>query len=219
MTTDVEICNMALSRVKADSIGDLSENTVEAVQCRIFYEPTRDRLLTMYSWGFAKKTRALSLTGNDPDEWQYEYDYPNDCLRVGYILPYAPANGMVVPHQDYEPVAYEIGAGTGGSRVILSNVEEAYISYTAGITDERLFDPLYVDAFAWLLAIDLAIPLGGDSGKKYRSDAMDGFRDAMGQAMAHSANEDEPGQVRMPASIRARGNVVTAHDFYEHRRP
>lgn len=201
------------------SIGDLSESSPEANQCRILYEPTRDHLLTLHSWRFAKTTRALSQTGNQPHEWLYEYDYPNDCLRVHYILPYPPVqNGIAVPHEDYEPVPYEVATGASGSRTILTNDDEAYISYTKQVTDERLFDPLFVQALAWLIAIDLAIPMGGDSGQRYLDRAQKGFESTMSHAMSHSINEYEPGQPRMPANIRAR-HGVTVHDFYEYRRP
>jgi hypothetical protein len=218
--TDVDICNLALSRVRADSIGSFTENSQEAVQCNILYALTRDHLLTSFSWGFAKETRALSLTGGTAQEWLYEYDYPNNCLRIHYIIPpesgknIVSGTGIATPRIDYEPIPYEVGVGENGSRVILTDYDDAYISYTKSVTDTRLFDPLFVQSLAWLLAIDLAIPLGGDSGAKYRDDAERGYMKSMEQAIAHSANENEDGRQRLPRSIQARHGAVDRDYFY-----
>lgn len=220
MATKVDICNLALSRVRAGSIGALTENSPQAVQCRILYDQARDHLITLFSWGFTKETRALSLTGNEANEWLYEYDYPNDCLRIHYIIPpesgknIVTGTGISTPRIDYEPIPYEVGTGTGGSRVILTDYAGSYISYTKAVTDESLFDPLFIQAFAWLLAVDLSIPLGGDSGKSYRETAERGFNRTIQQAIAHSSNEAEDGRQRLPRSIQARHGAVDRDYFY-----
>lgn len=221
MTTDVEICNLALSRVRASRIGSLTDNqSAEAIQCNIIYPLARDHLLSSHAWGFAKETRALSLTGNTPDEWLYEYDYPNDCLDIHYVLPpEAGINivtnaGVSTPRIDYEPIPYEVGTGENGSRVILTDYEEAYISYTKMVTDTRLFDAVFVQALAWLMAIDLAIPLGGDSGEKYQARAERKYMELMGNAKAKSANEREDGRQRLPRAIQARHGVGNRHYIY-----
>lgn len=212
--TDVDIINLALSRVRAGRIGDRTENTPEALQADILYDLTRDHLLTLFPWRFAKKTRALSLTGNAAEEWAYEYDYPNDCLKVHYILPFGGQStasnryAYVPGGWNTAPIPYEVATGESGSRTILSDCESAYISYTKRVDDERLFDSIFVQAFAWLLAMDLAIPLGGDSGKAYRTTAEKGFEMSMAQAAAHSANEAEPGAQRAPRSIQARHGIM-----------
>ena len=220
MATSVDICNLALSRVRAGSIGSLTENSPQSVQCNILYGQARDHLLTLFSWPFAKETRALSLTGNTPVEWLYEYDYPNDCLRVHYIIPpesgknIVTGTGIATPRIDYEPIPYEIGTGDGGTRVILTDYGDAYISYTKSVTDTNLFDPLFVQCLAWLLASDLAISLGGDSGRSYRDAARQAFGDAIQQAIAHASNEGEDGRPRLPRSIQARHGAVDRDYFY-----
>ena len=226
MSTKVQICNLALSRVRAGSIGDLTENSPQAVQCNILYDQARDHLLALHAWGFAKETRALALTGDTPNEWTYEYTYPNDCIRLHYILAYVGGGNNLPPLEpggypwriDYEPVPYEVGTGTNGSRVILTDYEDAYISYNKAVTDERLFDPLFVQALAWLLAIDLAIPLGGDSGQKYMDRATRAFDRTVQQAAAHSANERERGRQRMPRSIQARHSIYDSdYPYWRYR--
>jgi hypothetical protein len=107
-----------------------------------------------------------------------------------------------------------VGTGDNGSRVILTDYEASYISYTKDVTDARLFDPLFVQALAWLLAVDLAIPLAGDSGKEYRAAAAKAFDSTIQQASAHSANEAEDGRQRLPRSIQARHGAVDRDYFY-----
>lgn len=221
MATAVDICNLALSRAKADTIGSFDEGSAESIQCNILYELTRDHLLTAFAWPFAKTTRALSLQSNTPDEWQYAYDYPNDCLRVHYILPPNSSTGVVsgsgiaVPNIEVDPVPYEIATGNNGSRQIWTNLEDAYIAYTKKVTDTRLFDPLFVQALAWNLTAELAIPLGGDSGKYYRDTAMRMFNETIGQAAAYAANENEQGRQRLPRSITVRNGGIDSHYFYD----
>lgn len=206
-----DICNLALGRVRATEIDDLdSENSPSAIACRRLYAGRRDALLTSYSWRFAKVTRELSLKVDVPAEWAYMYDYPNDCLRVHYIIPYVntqsvvTAYGIATERPLLNPIPYEVAAGDDGSRRILTNLAEAHISYTKRVEEVSLFDPLFYEGLAWFLAIDLAIPLGGDSGKKYRDDAREEFRMAITQAQAHSSNESEPGRARVPRTLQVR---------------
>lgn len=217
-TTEVSICNIALGRVRASTISDLDEESPSAVQCRALYANRRDALLAGYAWRFARATRVLALKDEDPDEWQYSYGYPNDCLRVHYILPpdarhaFVTGSGISTPRIDWDPIPYEVAAGDDGARRIWTDHAEASIAYTKRVTDVALFDPLFEEALHWFLAIDLAIPLGGDSGKKYRDDAKDGFKEALDAARAHAGNEAQTGPGRLPRSIRARGGL--AADYF-----
>lgn len=219
-STPVDICNLALGRVRGGSIDELTENSPSALECNRLYADRRDTLLTLYSWRFAKTTKALSLKVDEPDEWLYMFDYPNDCLRVHYIIPpesgknIVTGTGIATPKIDYEPIPFEVAAGDDGSRRILTDYEDAYISYTKKVTDVSLFDPLFTEALAWFLAIDLAIPLGGDSGKKYRDDAKKAFQESIDQAVSHTENESEDGRQRLPRSIQARHGAVDRDYFY-----
>lgn len=209
-TTVVDICNVALGRVKAETIADLNERSVSAVKCRVLYENRRDTLLASYAWRFARSTRTLSLKVETPDEWEYSYDYPNDAVRIHYILPpgqgsvSAGGSGIYTPRIDWEPIPYEVATGDDGSRRIWSDYENAIISYTKRVETVSLFDPLFTEALTWFLAIDLSIPLGGDSGKKYRDDAKSGFKEAIQAAQTHSQSEAQPRPSRLPRSIQAR---------------
>jgi hypothetical protein len=83
----------------------LTEASNEAEQCLLLYAVTRDEVLSMAHWNFAKKTATLSLLKSAPGTptnptgaaqwssaypappWLYEYAYPSDCVQFRYIIP------------------------------------------------------------------------------------------------------------------------------------
>jgi hypothetical protein len=107
MTSEVEICNRALSKIGTRStIASLTEDSQEAHQCNILYTPTRDETLGMAFWNFGRKTTNLGLVKSAPGTptnpspagwngtwsddfpappWLYEYTYPSDCIQMRYI--------------------------------------------------------------------------------------------------------------------------------------
>lgn len=104
--TDTSICNRALAHIGTRSqIASLTENSPEARACNMFYEETRNEVLSMAYWNFANKTATLSVlkvapgtpgaastnatVWNNtfpPPPWLYEYAYPDDCIQMMRIL-------------------------------------------------------------------------------------------------------------------------------------
>lgn len=223
MTTKVDICNMALSSVKAGRIDEFNENSPEAVQCRIYYDHALRSLLThdKAKWGFARATRALALTGNDPEEWEFEYGHPADCLQIHYIIP--PDNGAIIISDiggyviggiHYDPIPYEVATSLvsgNQTKVIWTDYENAKIVYTKLITDTLMYDDLFIEALKWRLAVDLALPLGGENGKYYRDTARQELIHALNQAAAFNANQRQMDQRRPARAIEAYG---LNNDYY-----
>lgn len=109
MTSEVEICNRALSKVGTRStIASMTEASNEAKQCNLLFNPTRDEVLSMAFWNFARKTATLSLLKSAPGTisnpsptgfdgtwndaypappWLFEYAYPSDCINVRFVTP------------------------------------------------------------------------------------------------------------------------------------
>lgn len=106
MTSDVALCNQALVAIGSRStIQSLGEASAEALNCVLIYETTRDELLRMYRWGFAKGQGNLALlqaaagtqenaSGSvmpiPPLPWFYAYAYPSDCIDARRIIPLTP---------------------------------------------------------------------------------------------------------------------------------
>lgn len=106
MPSEVSICNRALQAISTRSqIAALSEDSVEARNCRLIYADTRDEILQMAYWNFANKTAYLALVKSAPGTptssvttatqwstaypsppWLYEYAYPTDCIQMQRIV-------------------------------------------------------------------------------------------------------------------------------------
>jgi len=151
--TEVQICNMALGRIKAQPISDLiTDKTKSATTCRIFYEPLRDALLREHPWAFAIARQALaSLVVDNYTTHEFVYQLPTSprCLRIINVM-----TAAYVP--TYFPYDRE------GDRLYTSE-PSASLYYIGQITDPNQFDAIFVDAFAWRLASELAGPLTGDA--------------------------------------------------------
>jgi hypothetical protein len=184
MTSEVAICNLALSNLGKQNISALTEASTEAALCNQFYEHSRDVLLQGYPWRFARKTASLAALANTREErWQYAYKRPNDCLKIRRI--------STELFLDYLP--YEDGVVAGGhaydleGTTIFCDLSPVYLEYTWRITDPATFPPLFVDALSWHLAVRLAMPLTRDP--KVRADAFQLAQRMQSEAAVADANE------------------------------
>ncbi|MBJ2290749.1 hypothetical protein JFT44_12465 [Pseudomonas sp. MF5691] len=155
MSSDVEICNMALSRVAhTQPIVSFTEKSKAAELCRVFYAPLRELVLQEFPWPFAESIVALASLGSPAPGWAFRYRYPADCLKIRNIVQpgfrRALSSDMEIP--------YQIGYDAGG-RVIHTDQPEAVCRFTFKVDDSTFFDPQFVEALAWRLAMDLALPL------------------------------------------------------------
>lgn len=152
--TETAICNMSLGKLGALRIsGNVeSDTSLQAIQCRIHYEPTRDALLRSHKWRFASARSELT-EGDDPDdfEWDNQFALPDDFLR-------------------FKSIDEETGVTSKRNRHaieeqrILTNFSTVSLLYIKKVTDVTVFDPLFVKALVWLLADELIGPLaGGDA--------------------------------------------------------
>ncbi len=198
MTSVVTICNMALGRIHADQISSLGEGTVPASNCNLYYAPSRDFVLADFWWNFAGKTAALAELSATPIEWACSYAYPSDALEIRYLVP----NSRLRQNQD--ATEYEIATDSSGIKVIYTNLSDAYAKYTFRQTNVNEFSPHFVTALSWYLAAEVAIPIAGATkGRQLRNDALAGYRETMASAIAVNANEEYPGEDRLPEAIRA----------------
>ena len=107
MTSPTDIANRALSAIGTRSqITSMDEDSNEARQVKLLFDPLRDELLRMAPWNCAFNYQNLSLIcsapgtpenpttganvwekGIPPPPWSYEYAYPTDCLRCVFVVP------------------------------------------------------------------------------------------------------------------------------------
>lgn len=179
MTSDVDICNRALSRLGTKAtIASMTENSTEARTCAIWYEATRDALLRAFDWNFARRRVVLADLGAPPTGWDYRYAMPTDCLRLLRLV-----DGVTV----HPSAAFEV-AGDADGRVILADEAEAEALYTAKVEIPDLFDAGFAAALVEQLAANIAYPITQKSDVSARLAQM--ARMAFNEAAASAANEN-----------------------------
>jgi hypothetical protein len=142
-TSEVQICNIALTRLGLSMISALTENTKSGRLCSLHYEPSRDAVLRAHPWNFAvKRVDLASEVDEPPFEYTYQFPLPSDFLKM-------------VRTED-ESANYVDDYRIEGGK-LLSNSDTVAIEYIARISDVALFDPLFVDLLAQRLAAELAI--------------------------------------------------------------
>lgn len=148
------IANMALSRVGVtQQIANLFEKSKEARVCNLWYNPCRDQLLTEMSWGFATSRRVLAEVDTPPQPWGHAYRYPTDCLLAREI-----DMGTILYGSECR-IPFEVIEDGSGGKLIYTDQDQAALLFNKAIQDEKLFTPQFIDALAWRLAVEVAMPL------------------------------------------------------------
>ena len=218
MTSVVEICNLALTRIGAQTINSLDEASAQAIHCNLLFGPTRDAVLRQVPWRFATARQALALLDEThPPEWTYGYQKPSDCLAARYIEPTGPLipHGAVYPHSCYwaervptgsavtsiptvETAAFEIRGTT-----VYTHQPDAVLIYTAQVADPTAFDPLFVEALSYKLAAELVLAVEADT--TLRRLMTQDYQLVMAQAAGADARDGTVRADRDADWIRARG--------------
>jgi hypothetical protein len=155
MASQVQIAKLALQHIgDRYDISALDEETVEAEQINLIYDDTRKELLRRFPWRFAKKyTSPATLDVTVPGQWDYAYAYPADAVKILGITNLANRK---------EPILdFEVALLADDTKVLLTDEDDAELSYTADISDPTRFDPEFTMSFSFLLASRLAMPLTG----------------------------------------------------------
>lgn len=191
MLSAVDICNSALIKLGATTIGSLSESSKSARLCNQMYEPLRKKLLRSHRWNFATFRKELAATTNTPDfGYTKEYMLPTDCLRV---------LGTSIPGN----IGWELEHNEDGKSVIVSNYTPMKIKYIKDITDPSDFEPNFSEALAYLIAANIAYSI--TQSRTLQSDMYQLFRAEVAEARSYDAQEGFVDQVESDEWIDIRG--------------
>lgn len=201
MSSDLDMCNQALSHIGKNQIQSFDQRGPEAEQCKIHFQPALEAALAAFDWNFARVIKTLpQLTGITP-AWPFgfAFTYPADCVRIRRVVPL----GARDPRDE---IRYSVGRNPAGGngRVIYTVREAPTFIYTTSAVDLASVDQQFVELFSWHMATRLAMPLTKDL--KLRNEM---FR--MVQAFktpAEAANANEGDEARLdndPDWITARG--------------
>jgi hypothetical protein len=156
-----QIFNMAIGDCGIkQTIASPTENSQHAIQCRRYYEGSRDMALAAYDWGCARRRVAPSLlAGAVPSVWVYKYQFPENCLmprRFETLGTRTPSADARIPFE----ISSELISGQD-TKVIYTDVApaQAMLVYTHRLENPQLFDPHLTRAIAYLLATQICVPL------------------------------------------------------------
>lgn len=206
MPSAVQICNVGLSRVKGTNlIQSLTDNSREAKLCNVHFAIARDSCLAEIDWPFARRQTAMNALTETWSGYTYVYKQPVDCITAREIYNPAISSSIIDPrvcptvevsNAQTQRIPFDKGlSSTGNFAVILTNIANAELIYTAQITNEAQFPPVFADALGWRLAAELAIPLTGDVAKQQQ--LMKTYAAILGIAKARASNEE----VTQPSSF------------------
>lgn len=179
MSSEVGICNVGLGRIGIDQfIEDFNDSNNRARACKTFYVPTRDQVLEDYPWNFAQKVAPLAIVAGDPPPgWQYQYAVPSDCARAQLLTDASGGRfsglGFGDPYQQLNIWNYSaascirapfkiMAAATAPGRIIVTDLQDAYLWYTMRVTDPNSFSALFSSSLSWKLAGELGLVLKAD---------------------------------------------------------
>ena len=158
MSSQIDICNLALNHLGMKGITSLTENNPSAIALNNYYNPCRDDTLSDYNWPFANVKAALVSVSDDvlELEWDYIYVYPTQALAIWNVYDESTVDNKW--EQEFE-TSFQV---TENRRVICSNLETAYVEYTRRLTDTSIYSPRFVMVFSYKLAASMAHTLTGD---------------------------------------------------------
>lgn len=183
MATPTDIVNIALRRVGADRISNLTQDaTKEARIGRDLYDEARRDLLSLHAWNFSIKRAQLTASLTPPTfGWDYAYALPEDFIRVV----------SAHPHDDDEStVPYRLEFQASDDRVLLTNSNQLYLRYVFDLEDVNVFSASFRDVLSWRLARDFAAGLSKSTSAAELADGQ--YRRTLARAKSIDGIEDFP---------------------------
>lgn len=195
MSSEVEICNLALSHLgDGATVASINppEGSAQAEHCQKWYPIARNALLAMHDWSFATTRALLAELANTQPQWPHAYARPTDCLKVLSILP---SGGTGACSQ-----AFITETDALGNQIILTEQPDAVARYTRLVTDTSKFSPLFTDTLGWYLSTYLAGPVvKGDSAVKVARSNMEVALQLLASAkLADAAQQHQPLEHAVP---------------------
>lgn len=144
VTSVIQICNLALLRLGADTITSLDDGTVATNLLTIYYDQCREELLREHFWNFAVSRVSLASSGAPAFGFSYQYQLPSDFLRVKEI------------HKQCFSFSIE------GQTIVTNQAAPLNLIYVRDESDPTKYDALFVRALVLSIAIKCGTRIKGD---------------------------------------------------------
>lgn len=223
MTSKIDIYNRALARIGVDQfISDPQATSKQGNLYRLFYDYCVDQCLSDFPWGFATTiVPAAMVSGDAPAGWQFQYAYPVDCMAVRQVTDAMGSRTVYISYlrncwsdayRVFQPAAPSVPwkvmtakTGSSDAKIVVTDLDQAYLLYTRRITDPNQFDQGFIDALSWRIATEIASPFfGGPQGAQVAVTVGNQYRNALLTARAQALNESGQDYKPDPKAIAAR---------------
>lgn len=173
----VSICNRALCLVGGTRmISSLLEASTEAALCSSVYGAALRSMLAEHPWLWCRAADALPPEAEvKVPGFKYAYGFPANCLYLHRVFNEETESGLFRQFT------------VSGKRMIFTDLYQGYAEYTK-LPAEDIFPPLFAEALAWRIAMELSVALSGGNINK-REHLANFYREAVGNAAAADANE------------------------------
>lgn len=153
----VGICNLGLvNGLGQDPIASLTDNRKAAIHCNLAYDPTRRAMLRAHPWDFATARAQISASATAPAfGFANAFQLPADFIRMSAM------------GDDTNQEKWKIEKGF----LLTDDSAPLDLVYIYDCQDPALFDPLFVEALAYGIAAELAIPITQDKALKAAMEA------------------------------------------------
>lgn len=146
MPSQVSICNQALSKLGANRIISIDQDSTEAKLCKLYYQDILDDLLEEHPWTFALKRYELpQMAESPPKPFVAQFLIPSDVLRIVK----ASSNPDFRKQNTTE---WQVENGH-----ILADTESIYIQAIITLVDPNVFSLKFTRAFVTRLAAEMSI--------------------------------------------------------------
>lgn len=161
MTSKIAVANRALTKLGADRITSLADNTKEARTVSQMFDTVRDDELRARAWSFSKTRVQLSADVAAPVfGYEFAYTLPFDCLRIWEVNETFWNGPDLADYRSpgWKPYTVE------GRKILTSAVDRDTLTGTPGplrlvylkqIEDTTQWDANFVEAFACRLAAEM----------------------------------------------------------------
>lgn len=151
--SEVQIANRALYKLGAAPISSFSDGNNRSEACNDNYYDVRNALLRAHPWSFAIAQVSLAAD-NVPPAWGRvnAFALPADFLRM--LRPFPEVNLLTL---DWV---------IQGKKIYTNDQSPLYLRYIQLVTDPNIFDPLFREALACSLAVELCETITQSNTKK-----------------------------------------------------
>jgi hypothetical protein len=176
----VSVSNLVLAKLgEPKKITDPNDDTRAARAIARVWDVTRDMALRAHPWNFAMKREILTASASLPVwGWGYAFPLPSDFIRLDL--------DTIEPSTLRGENMFQIE----GNAMLCDALGPVYVRYVRRVAEVGLWDPMFVEAFANLLAWQTADDITGDLARKDR--CWKAWEDSLPAAKGVDGRENPP---------------------------